>query len=72
VAAATVDGATVLAVVDGNDLTSWWRRGSRGWSPIPPIGNMTTDVRVQALVGGRTIAVGGVAGHRGVYEEVAA
>jgi hypothetical protein len=72
VAAATVDGATVLAVVDGTDLTSWWRRGSRGWSPIPPIGNMSTDVRVQALVGGRTIAVGGVAGHRGVYEEVAA
>jgi hypothetical protein len=33
---------------------------------------MSTDVRVQALVGGRTIAVGGVAGHRGVYEEVAA
>ncbi len=72
VATATVDGATVLAVVDGTDTTSWWRRGSRGWNAIPPIGNMTTDVRVQALVGGRTIAVGGVAGHRGVYEEVAA
>lgn len=73
VAAATVDGATVLVVVDGVDITSWWRRESRGWRRIPPIGDLTTDVRVQAMVGGRSkVAVAGVAGHRGVYEEVAA
>jgi hypothetical protein len=73
VAAATVDGAAVLVVVDGADRTSWWRRGSRGWSQIPPIGGLTTEVRVRALVGGRArVAVGGVAGHRGVYREVTA
>jgi hypothetical protein len=73
VAAATVDGATVLVAVDGVDRTSWWRRESRGWRQIPPIGGLGTDVRVLAMIGGPTnVAVAGVAGHRGVYEEVAA
>lgn len=73
ITAATIEGATVLAVLDGLDRTSWWRRGPRTWVEIPPVVGLERGARVSALLGGRRrLIVGAVAGDRGMIEEVAA
>jgi hypothetical protein len=73
VAAATLDGFTVLAVVDGDARTSWWRHEPRGWTEVPPVAGVDPSVTVRAVVGSaRGTAVAGVAGHDHVFREVAA
>ena len=61
-----------MTMIDGLDRSSWWRRTSRGWIQIQPVGGLAREARVVALLGGRHVAIAG-ATHRGSFvEEVAA